>query len=343
MSVTTAKYISGDEVVLKGCDTVLDVKVQIAKMKKRLFQEVTVLDERHNPYDDDTALPPSRVNIVLCEQVMFDLSDEKWADTMVEYARRKDVEAVKRTIEVLLAQREAKKIPNTNEALYRICGHALYMFADTEETVSMDCARVLLDAGADVDWMSADSETPLQMAAFRGHEKLVDALLEVDAEIDATNDEEQCALWSAIHAGYEDIALRLIEKECDVNIATEQGRTALHEASVQGITGLVTALLEAGAKVNEASEDRATPLFLAAEKGEIEVVNLLLKAEGIQVDVEDKGGNTALLVAAKGGYEHIVEALLDAGADIDHANKKDETAVDLAHQGAHAGVIVMLE
>ena len=144
----------------------------------------------------------------------------------------------------------------------------------------VDSARLLLDAGADVNDTAADGNSALVVAAMSGHGRLGEFLLEGGAEADASG------------AGY----------------------TALHTAVLRSDPGLVRALLAKGANPNARltrgtpvprwtyqfvfmlREKGATPFMLAAKYLEPEIVRILAAAAADPLlSLED--GTTALMAA----------------------------------------------
>lgn len=114
---------------------------------------------------------------------------------------------------------------------------------------STDAARVLLDAGADVDAEAAEGTDlhPLHSAAAVGHTEVVGLLLERGAAPDAVQ---------------------------------VRGFTALHAAAANGDDAMVDRLLRAGADPGRLSADRRTPSAMARERGHAETAAALDEAAG---------------------------------------------------------------
>jgi ankyrin repeat protein len=106
-----------------------------------------------------------------------------------------------------------------------------------------DILQLLLDAGADVNGVTADGsmlfcgpkfekgDTPMNVAARNGHPKSVEFLLTHGAKVNAVNDEGQTALNCALGENNPDVAEQiarlLIDHHADVNAADKEGRTPL--------------------------------------------------------------------------------------------------------------------
>lgn len=104
----------------------------------------------------------------------------------------------------------------------------------------VECARVLLGAGADVSApaLNAMEVTPLNSAAARGRHAVAQLLLDRGADVHASQ-----------HGGY----------------------SALHSAAANGDVALAELLLERGADPSRAAEDGRLPADLAAERGHPEL------------------------------------------------------------------------
>jgi ankyrin repeat protein/beta-lactamase regulating signal transducer with metallopeptidase domain len=98
-----------------------------------------------------------------------------------------------------------------------------------------DRARILLDAGADVNVRQATFKgTPLQYAASSGHAEVVKLLLDRDAAIDATDSFGRTPLMWAAQAGHMDAVRVLLDRRANPHAKTQQGWTALRYAREGG-------------------------------------------------------------------------------------------------------------
>jgi ankyrin repeat protein len=115
-----------------------------------------------------------------------------------------------------------------------------------------------------VEWRSAKDESPLMIAALRGHTDLV---------------------------------RKLIARDADVN---KPGWTPLHYAATSGHLEIMALLLEHHAYIDAESPNKTTPLMMAAYYGTQEAVKLLLDA-GADPTLRNDLGMTAVDFAQKGG------------------------------------------
>jgi ankyrin repeat protein len=234
--------------------------------------------------------------------------------------------------------------------------------------------------------------TPLLFAARQGCVDCARVLLKAGADINATNPNGFSAILLAIINSHYDVAAFLLEQGADANIADEVGRTPLY-AAVDMHTlpdsnlpwpselnnqltslDLIQALLAHGANVNaqlkkqqpyRSKVDRgadtmlgtgATPLLRAAKAGDTEVVKVLL-AKGADPKLTTKFGMTPIMAASGLGTKEedttgrkkteaqaiaSIKLCLDAGADVNAIDTQGDTALHGAAQKGDDQVVQFL-
>ncbi len=151
-----------------------------------------------------------------------------------------------------------------------------------------DCARLLIEAGADVNLCDKGTMTPLHVAARHGR-------------------------------SYYKACTKLLIKAGANLEARYKGRTPLHEACLRGNAGQAELLLEAGADINSQElHSKMTPLHCAvmAEEGE-ECTRLLLLHHADPNELDGSQTRTVLSLARhRGASSRTMELLLAGGVDI---------------------------
>ena len=144
----------------------------------------------------------------------------------------------------------------------------------------VETARVLIDAGADVDLQDDDRNNPLLVCGETGDVAMLHAVLRAKPDLTATNRFGGTALIPASDRGHVAMVRALLETDIDVDHVNNLGWTALLEAVILGEgepphQQIVRALVDAGADVDVADRDGVTPLQHARGRGYAEIVRTL--------------------------------------------------------------------
>src|SRR6185503_19517504 len=121
---------------------------------------------------------------------------------------------------------------------------------------------------------SRDGMTPLHLAAFFGHAKIVELLLAHDADVTARsrNANGHTPLQAALAGNFKLVAGLLIGAGADVNAPDAAGWRPLHLAAAHNN---VEAINAQGADVTMGNGEGHTPLTIAQEKNHREAAALL--------------------------------------------------------------------
>ena len=140
-----------------------------------------------------------------------------------------------------------------------------------------DSVERLVDAGTPVNGFSDDGWTPLHLAAYFGHPKIVELLLSRAADVAATsrNPNGNTPLHAALAANQRIVAGLLIGRGADVNAADAAGWRPLHLATANNDVDSMKTLIAQGADLTVANFDGLTPLALARQRNRGEAVALL--------------------------------------------------------------------
>ena len=181
-------------------------------------------------------------------------------------------------------------------------------------------ARALIDAGAPVDGLPKDAETPLMTAASYGDLEVARILVDAGADIDA---------------------------RARADSGGVPGGTALMHAAVFGMTDVLDLLVEAGgqahgiesaAAIGDVSEwltpdtplqARVRALSFAADHQRLNVIDELVKHHTPIDAVDEMFGRQALRLAAQNGRSRSVRRLLSHGADPQLRDEHGRSALDL--------------
>ena len=206
-----------------------------------------------------------------------------------------------------------------------------------------DCARALVEAGADKDLQDPDGISPMVTAIVNAHYDVAEYLAERGADVNLADQFGRTALWAAV----------------DMHTLPHSTRPDTPESETVSSTDLLKTILAHDAEVNvqlvthppyRSMGDRgsdniltigATPLLRAAKAGDTLAIRMLLD-KGADPNLANKPGVTPLMAATgvgsrdsdtRGRYKTEAEAiesarmLLEAGADINAREDKGQTAL----------------
>lgn len=219
---------------------------------------------------------------------------------------------------------------------------------------SVDGARLLLTANADVNATTDLGVTPLWLAAENSSVAMADLLLQAGADPGITLLSGETVVMTAAQSGNGDVVRALLAAGADPNAAVTREQTALMWAAARGHSEAVAELLEYGADVHARSLVREqyvksekiqdshpdykywieqggnTALIFAARSGDLRSAQLLVAA-GSDVNGLSAFGTSPAIMAVHGGNAELLDFLLDSGADPDSAAS--------GHTALHAAVL----
>ena len=211
-------------------------------------------------------------------------------------------------------------------------------------------ARLVAEAGVDLEAASNWTSSPLFNAASRGDLAMVRLLVQAGARLEARAGRDGAQLTPLIAAtasGEPAVVEFLLSRGAELEAADDQGYTAAGVAASLGSSEVLQLLGEAGADLSRLQgrgEERVSLAGLAASREEGESVELLqyLVTRQVGVDQETAAGETPLFIAALNGNTAAAAVLLGAGADLDHRNKAGATALVAAIFKGHTATALLL-
>jgi ankyrin repeat protein len=223
----------------------------------------------------------------------------------------------------------------------------------------LECAKQLVEAGAQVDLTDPDGVTPLLSALLNAHFDTAKYLLEAGAMVNKWDFWGRTPLYAAV----------------DFNTLPHGGRPDRPSLDDTTALAMIDILLEAGANPNAQLKlfppyrslrmDRGadaildigtTPLLRAARGADVAAIERLVAA-GALIDLPQRDGITPLMAAVGAGASSIdtrgkfrtavealetADALLEAGAAIDQTDARGRTALHYAAAAGYTDVALLL-
>ncbi|HMS26270.1 MAG TPA: ankyrin repeat domain-containing protein [Burkholderiaceae bacterium] len=167
----------------------------------------------------------------------------------------------------------------------------------------------LLFRGLDVNTVDAQGRHGLQIALAEGSLKVAKTLLDLTStQVNTKSQQDETPLMMAAIKGHLEMAKRIIKKGGDVN---KTGWTPLHYAATGGHIDMMKLLLAEHAYIDAESPNKSTPIMLAAMYGTPEAVELLI-VEGADLLLKNELGLTALDFAKQADRNDIAKVIEDA-------------------------------
>jgi ankyrin repeat protein len=182
------------------------------------------------------------------------------------------------------------------------------------ERGGVETARVLIDAGANVNAVDKFGASALDLAAWRGKREFVDLLLAKGARVPETGPQWHALLSEAASQGLAALFRRLTDKAQDLKALDVSAGSLLQAAAAGGSAEIVGVLLDKGFDLSRPDRFGWTPLHYAARDGRTEAARILLE-RGAPIDARTAMGQTAYNVAQERAMDAVAALLAAKGAD----------------------------
>lgn len=167
-----------------------------------------------------------------------------------------------------------------------------------------DCMKVLLEAGADLNWAEPDG-TALYLAAYYNSLDVAKLILSYRPDL---------------------------EVKCPAEKSWDAGYTALHVAASKDFPEMLKLLIEAGAELESKTPMGGTPLILAVANNAEGCTKALLEYD-TDINAKDVQGDTALHCLPLPARLSIAKLLVNRGANLELRNRAGKSVLDLAIAG----------
>lgn len=166
----------------------------------------------------------------------------KEIDMLYQYCRENNADA-------LLESIKSCPVDLLNEPVYVYEDEFYSLLHIAVQYNSLECLKILLENGADVDARDYNGATPLGHAVIQDSLECLEILLKYKPDVNAQDDIDRSPLYTAIDEGSEECLSRLLMiEDVDVDLpAGLSGQTPLHKAAINRNHDAIILLLERGA------------------------------------------------------------------------------------------------
>jgi len=160
-------------------------------------------------------------------------------------------------------------------------------------------------------------------ACKTGKKMLAKLLIQAGANIEAKDNDGLTPLICASDLGYKEIVKLLIQAGANIEAKDSDGFTPLICAADQRYEEIIELLLEKGANIEAKDDDGFTPLMCASELGYKEIAERLLK-KGVDIEAKNNDGLTSLQLLWVTDNKEFAKLLIENGANIDTLYNSNE-------------------
>jgi len=172
-----------------------------------------------------------------------------------------------------------------------------------------DAVRSLLGRGFDPDTVDPTGLSGLYLAMREPSPKVAAALIDwPKTNVEIRTPQDESPLMMAALKGHLELARKLIARGADVN---KTGWAPLHYAATNGHLAIMELLLEHHAYIDAESPNGTTPLMMAAHYGSTAGVRLLLDA-GADPNLKNQLGLSAIDFAHRAGRADVAGLIAEA-------------------------------
>jgi len=198
---------------------------------------------------------------------------------------------------------------------------------------NLPMVAMLVEAGADVNWVSREGDTPLLMAAKRNRSsqqtEIAALLLKADADPNFVDAGKTAPLHYAVSSGNVPLTAVLLKSGATPHLLHPvEKEEPLIVAIAKNKTPIVEALLAGGADPNAKNRRGIPALSMTIGLGSLKIMGMLLKA-GADPHARDSDGDTPLAKAVQMSSPSHALLLLEHGAD-PNAGAAGRRPLDLA-------------
>lgn len=195
-----------------------------------------------------------------------------------------------------------------------------------------DIAKLLIDAGINLNQQTDAGYTPLYLSILNNRPKTFSTLLVEGAHVNKSNNNGWTPLMQAADDNRFAMVKQLIQAKANIHLTTPDGWSALHftvndpNDPKHDYVDVAYLLINAGAKIDQQTDSGYTPLYLSIANYRPATFTALL-ASGSDINKADTNGRTPLMKAVDSNHISMAKQLIKTGANLDLQTKAGWTAL----------------
>ncbi|XP_071086287.1 serine/threonine-protein phosphatase 6 regulatory ankyrin repeat subunit A-like [Haliotis cracherodii] len=206
-----------------------------------------------------------------------------------------------------------------------------------------DLKRVttILSDGHDINARGMLKRTPVMLAAWKGHRKVLDFLLDKGADVGIVDGRHDSILHLACVGGGVEIVKPILSytTRVDINEKGNYGKTPIMNAAWTRHTDVLQLLVSKGADLSSADDGGDSILHWACVGGHAEMVKYVLSMKRFDINSRGVCERTPVMEAAVHGHDEVFHLIVRSGGDLTLADAKARNILHLACRGGNLEIV----
>ncbi|KAK6169526.1 hypothetical protein SNE40_020566 [Patella caerulea] len=275
----------------------------------------------------------------LLELKYLDKNPDKEETLLMTCCHELKIESLKILLKSELINTINQQSVNCQCSALHFCMGGRHHVCGREQRRVLECVKLLMEAGADVNLQDINGTTPIQMAAELGMVTTVIYLAERGVNLDLENKQGNL-LHSLADSreradSYDECIQLLITKGVDINKLNSSNETPLYLAACRVNEEMVKSLINSHCNVNIKVGGNKESVLLASIRPEHTTIAEILIQAGCDVNTADKNGVTPLMKCVEAGNNVLIKQLIEQGGLVNAKDKKRRFVLDYLFRSYH--------
>ncbi|XP_071094368.1 uncharacterized protein [Haliotis cracherodii] len=192
----------------------------------------------------------------------------------------------------------------------------------------------------DINRRGSVNQTPVMLAAQRGHVEVFNLLISKGADLSLTDvDNNNCLVYACVGGSMPIVKDLLSSKTFDINRRGSVNQTPVMFAAARGDVEVYNLLVSEGADLSLIDDINKDCLILACERGSMPIVKHLLSLKTVDINRRGWINQTPVMVAAERGHFAVYNLLVSEGADLSLSDMHNKNCLMLACEGGSLPIV----